>query len=146
MEWNIVPFIGMGPVKFGMSPSEVSEILGAPEDTDSGDNDLTEYRAIDMPIIRYKDNKVTQIEAFYDVKNVTLGDVNIFGDDGLQIMQTLETKNGGAKIDVGITIFENLGITAGRLDEDVPGEHSVTAFCKGYWDNDMEDFTDISFQ
>jgi len=145
MEWKITPFIGMGPIKFGMTPSEVLEILGSPEDTDV-EGGLTEYRALDMPIIRYKDNKVTQIEAFYDVKNVTLGDVNIFDDDGLQVMRTLETKNGGAKIDVGITIFENLGITAGRLDEDVPGEHSVTAFSKGYWDNDMEDFTDISFQ
>ena len=146
MEWNIVPYVGMGPIKFGMNPDEVSEILGAPKRVRTSGNSLRESRGLEMPIIRYKDNKVTQIEAFYDVKNVTLGDVNIFGDDGLQVMQTLETKNGGAKIDVGITIFENLGITAGRLDEDVPGEHSITAFCKGYWDNDMEDFTDISFQ
>ena len=146
MEWKIIPFIGMGPVKFGMSPSEVSEILGSPKNVTTRGETLREQRAIDMPMIRYINDKVTEIEAFYTVKNVTLDDVNIFENEGLEVLVDLELKNEGAKVDVGIIMFENLGLTAGRLDEDVTGEHSVTAFCGGHWDDYMEDFTDISFQ
>ena len=146
MDWNIEPFIGMGPVKFGMSPSEVSEILGPPEDIDADGDDLCEYRAIDMPIINYRNDAVTEIEVFYDVKNVTFEDVNIFEDDGLDVLRKLELKNAGAKTYVGAIMFESLGIAAGRLDEDVPGEHSVTAFCKGLWDKGLEKFEKISFQ
>jgi len=146
MEWKIIPFIGMGPVKFGMSPSEVSEILGSPKNVTTRGETLREQRAIDMPMIRYINDKVTEIEAFYTVKNVTLDDVNIFENEGLEVLVELELKNEGAKVDVGVIMFENLGLTAGRLDEDVTGEHSVTAFCGGHWDDYMEDFTDISFQ
>lgn len=146
MEWNIVPYVGMGPIKFGMNPDEVSEILGPSKSVTTRGVTLRELRAIDMPMIRYRDNKVTEIEAFNKVKNVILDDVNIFDDDGRRILRALETKNNGAKIYVGAVMFETLGVTTGRLDEDVASGHSITAFCKGHWNKHLEKFEKISFE
>lgn len=144
MDWEIKSFVGVGPISFGMTPAEVEDVLGPPEDVDEDGVRLTEYRDIDVPIVRYEDGKVAQIEAFYDVKNVSLGDIKIFEDKGKDVMRGLERLNGGAEISVGIVLFRNIGLTAGRLDEGVTGEHSVCAFRKGMWDGD-NDFKPISF-
>ena len=68
MDWEIVTFIGMGPIRFGMSPAEVAAIIGPPESADDDDGYLREYRAVEMPIVSYEKNVVTEIEAFYDVR------------------------------------------------------------------------------
>jgi hypothetical protein len=145
MDWEIRSFIGMGPIKFDMTPDEVAGILGPPEDIDEHGVSLAEYRELDVPIVRYKNGLVAQIEAFYDVKNVTLGEVKPFSDNGRKVMRRLEELNGGAEISVGIVLFRNIGLTTGRLDESVTGEHSICAFRKGLWDDD-KDFKPVSFR
>lgn len=145
MEWEIIPFVGMGPIRFGMSPADVANLVGVPETTDNRPNGIREFRAVDVPIVAYENGAVTEIEAFYDVKNVTFRGRNIFEENGLAILQFLERENGGASLDVGIVMFERIGITAGRLDEAVSGDHSITAFAKGLWDDSLEDFEAKSF-
>jgi hypothetical protein len=144
MNWRIESFGGMGPIKFDMTREQVAEILGPPEDIDEDGANLAEYRELDVPVVRYKDGLVAQIEAFYDVKDVSIGDVQLFSGNGRNAMRRLEELNGGAEISVGIVLFRNLGLTTGRLDEGVTGEHSVCAFRRGLWDGD-KDFKQISF-
>jgi hypothetical protein len=145
MDWEIVSFVGMGPIKFGMTPDVVAKILGSPEDVEEGKSSIAEFRELDEPIVRYKDGVVAQIEAFYDVKNVRLRGINLFSDNGKEVMRQLEDLNGGAEICVGIVLFRNIGLTAGRLDEGVSGEHSVCAFRRGHWDDD-QDFKPVTFR
>ena len=140
-----MPFVGMGPIEFGMTPDAVAQIIGAPLRSRQRGENLRETRAVEVPIIRFIGGEVSEIEAFYDVKNVHLGDINFFEDNGLDVMRKLEALNRIAEINVGIVLFRSVGLTAGRLDEAVTGEHSVTAFRKGLWDND-KDFKPISFR
>ena len=60
-------------------------------------------------------------------------------------MRSLEAMNGGAKINVGAVLFANIGIMTGRLDEEPRGNHSVTAFRQGLWDDQLDKFKPISF-
>jgi hypothetical protein len=143
--WDIQPFIGMGSLHFGMSPSAVADLIGAPESTRAKETRLREFRDVDLPILTYDRETLVEIEAFYDVPDVTYQGMNVFGISGLQCLQALETANGGALHDVGVVLFAQIGMTCGRLDEDAQSDHSVTAFSRGFWDDKLADFEPISF-
>ncbi|MGI2036256.1 hypothetical protein ACRQ1B_28175 [Rhizobium panacihumi] len=145
MEWEIQPFIGMGPLRFGMFPAEVAAIVGPPESVDEDDEYLREYRAVELPIVSYENNVVTEIEAFYDVENVIFRGRRVFDEPGLAILQFFEQETHGARVNAGTVLFKDIGITAGRLDEGVRGDHSVTAFAQGLWDDRLARFKDITF-
>ncbi|RWX81483.1 hypothetical protein EPK99_04120 [Neorhizobium lilium] len=145
MEWEITPFIGMGPIRLGLSPAEVKAIIGPPESADDDDGYLREYRAVELPIVSYENNVVTEIEASHDVENVTFRGRRIFDEPGLTILQFLEQENGGARWNVGTLLFKDIGITSGRLDEGACGDHSVTAFSQGLWDDRIGRFKELTF-
>jgi hypothetical protein len=144
-EWKILPFVGMGPIRFGMSPAEVAAIVGPPQSVDEDVGYLREYRAVELPIVSYEDNVVTEIEAFHGVENVTFRGGRIFDEPGLAILQFLEQENNGARMNVGIVLFKDIGITAGRLDQGTRGDHSITAFAQGLWDDRLARFKEIRF-
>ena len=45
-----------------------------------------------------------------------------------------------------LLLFDQIGLTTGRLDEGARTAHSVTAFSPGTWDNNISDFEMISFE
>ena len=145
MEWEILSFVGMGPIRFGMSPTDVSALIGRPDVSDIEDDNLREYRAVELPIISYEEGVVTEIEAFYEVSSVRFQQRAIFEGSGLEVMKFLERENNGARINVGVVLFNNIGLTTGRLDEGSRGDHSVTAFAPGLWDDRLHRFKEISF-
>jgi hypothetical protein len=149
MNWEIVSFVGMGPIKFGMTPDEVEKILGKSIATDDDEDDagyIKEVREINIPIITYEGGRVSQIEAFSDVLNVFFDNIDIFLEDGLGVLKKLELLNKSALSNVGILLFDNLGISTGRLDSKVRLERSVTVFPRGYWDDSIHRFKTISFK
>jgi hypothetical protein len=148
MEWLIATFEGMGPIRFGMTPDEVAVALGPPDRSRRGFRlgSFSEHRDIRAPIVRYRDNKVREIEAFYDLGLVKFRGISLFQTDGKQVLRQLEALNGGAIISVGTVLFDRLGLTTGRLDESARTGHSVTAFSPGTWDNIVGGFEMISFE
>ncbi|TCV65350.1 hypothetical protein [Neorhizobium sp. S3-V5DH] len=148
MEWEIVSFVGMGPIRFGMSPEEVAGIVGPPDRSRRGlrPGTFNEFRGTKAPIVRYNENRVREIEAFYDLESVTFQGIDLFHTNGIEVLRRLEELNGDARLSVGIILFDKLGLTAGRLDEGPRTGHSVTAFSSGTWDGKMGDFESISFK
>nr|WP_298100419.1 hypothetical protein [uncultured Shinella sp.] len=148
MEWLIETFEGMGTIRFGMTPEDVAIALGAPDRSRRGrrPGSFSEHRGTPSPIVRYRDNKVCEIEAFYDLGVVEFRGISLFQTDGKQVLRQLEALNGGAMISVGIVLFDQIGLTTGRLDEGARTAHSVTAFSPGTWDNNISDFEMISFE
>ncbi|MUO42187.1 MULTISPECIES: hypothetical protein [Rhizobium/Agrobacterium group] len=148
MDWEIFPFERMGPIRFGMTAEEVSAIVGAPDRSSRGlrPGSFNEQRGTKAPIVRYRENRVREIEAFYDLENVTLRGVQIFQGNGIDVLRQLEEMNGGASLSVGIVLFENIGVTTGRLDEEPRTGHSITAFATGTWNGLTDDFTAITFR
>lgn len=147
MEWKIESFRGMGPIKFGMSADDVRKNIGPVIRTRKGlrADSFTEFRGVNIPIIRYRNGVVSEIEAFHEVPGVSLGELYIFEGRGLTVLRELEKLNGGALQSVGVVLFTNLGITVGRLDENVPEQHSITAFEAGLWDQKIRSFAKFSF-
>lgn len=145
MAWDIQPFIGMGTLRFGMSPSAVAVLIGAAESVDREENHRREFRAIDHPVLVYDQERLVEIEASYDVPDVTYQGLDVFGVPGLQCLQALEVANCGALHNVGVVLFAQIGLTCGRLDEEASGDHSITAFAHGLWDERHDRFKPITF-
>lgn len=147
MGWEIISFEGMGPIRFGMSPDEVAALVGPPDRSRRGLRlgAFHEIRGARAPIVRYNQSRVREIEAFYDLGHVTFNGISVFETAGDEVLRQLEALNGGARVSLGIILFDRLGMTLGRLDEQVRTEHSVTAFATGTWDGKTEDFEAISF-
>lgn len=145
MTWEILPYVGMGPVKFGMTPEEVASLLGPPISVRTKNIRRNEQRQRNTPIVRFRNGHVSEIEAYYDVPNVTLNGVDIFKDNPVKVLQFLEERNGGCLEDVGILLFINLGVSMGRIDKDVKENHSICAFVKGMWVDAVPDMKKISF-
>ncbi|MEJ6848041.1 hypothetical protein [Sinorhizobium fredii] len=97
-------------------------------------------------MLYYRSGVLSEIEFYRDVENVRFEEIQFFVDGGLECLRYLEARNGGAVVDVGAVLFENLGLTTSRLDEAIVEAHTVTAFEKGLWDDEATEFSIISFQ
>lgn len=145
--WLIDSFTGIGPIKFGMTPEDVATHIVAPNRSRRGIRlvSFSEHLGTRAPIVRYRENRESEIEAFYDVGVVMFRAISIFEMNGLDVLRGLEKLNEGAAISVGIILFDKLGLTAGRLDESSRTEHSVTAFAAGTWEGKAASFTSTRF-
>lgn len=147
IDWGIQSFQGMGPISFGIFADEVQRVVGYAAVSRKGlrPGSFSELREVSIPIVRYKDGKVSEIEAFPEVPNVSLRGISIFSKSGTVVLRELETLNQGALHSVGIVVFSNSGVSIGRLDEKVPEQHSITAFAPGLWDKKINSLEKISF-
>lgn len=148
MNWQIRSFDCMGPIRFGMNFAEVEAVAGPPESTRKGlkQGSLTEFRGERAPIVKYRDDRVSEIEAFYDLQGVTYQGIRLFADNGLEFMRSLERLNGGALESVGTVLFDTLGLSSGRLDQPGREQHSVIVFKNdGLWNEQKHTFKSISF-
>lgn len=144
MAWEIKPFESVGPIRFGMSPSEVEAAIGPPDRKRKGE-DGTEYRGDRAPIVNYDNGRVTEIECYYDLTGVNFDGISLFEQNGLEVMRDLEGRNGGAVQSFGIVIFQNLGLSTGRLDRPGREDHSATAFARGLWEDRIDRLEPVSF-
>lgn len=119
MMWDIVPFVGIGDVKFGMSPAEVLRArpdLGPSELTDMGYGGFREVRqdnknAVISPIFDYREGKLDLIHVGWDLADVYLNGSNISELDSKKTIQFLERVNRSALIGPNYDInFLRLGI------------------------------------
>lgn len=60
-------------------------------------------------------------------------------------MRELERRNGGALQSVGNVLFENLGLSCGRLDQLCREDNSITAFARGLWTGRTDGMDAITF-
>lgn len=116
MSWDIKPFVGMGPVLFGMTEAEVAALrpsIGTLTARDPQyDGTITEHRGLETPSISYFNGKVCYIAAGFQVKGVTWQALDVFQAKPEVLLQALETANGGAEVVFGTIAFRKLGLDA----------------------------------
>lgn len=148
MTWTIHPYEGMGPLRFGMSRTEVAAILGSAvsaKTTFTGS--LTERRGEADPICTYVSDRLAEIEVGPATSGLRIGETDVFGDDPFQVLLALYKTNGGALAGLGSVLFLGLGInTTGFIDLKTlryraePDERSLTLFQKGQFDSLLDDY------
>jgi hypothetical protein len=137
--FELLPYLGAGPLRFGMQPSEVSSLLGeSPFVKKNRFGERDERR--DLLAIRFdKDTQgVVEIE-FYREAHVTFRNVSIFEqvDDAYR---TLLLADGEPFESLGTIILMKLGISLSVPKEEYK---TITVFSKGRWDRFSPQFKKI---
>lgn len=138
--YEILPYVGVGLLKFGMSQLEAERVLGKPSlsqyDEDAGL--VTDYwndNGLQLFFERGADRLVL-ISLYSNIDNIGIGSVCIDWDKTKEVYKALLSDDFSAKQTVGITIFFKYGLSvAGFLSEN-NGDKSLTVFAKGQWDPD----------
>jgi hypothetical protein len=116
MPWEIKPFVGLGPVLFGMTEAGVAALgpaLGPVERRlVEPDGSVNEHRGMGAPTLSYRNGRVCYIAAGWRVGDVIWQGIDVFQADPKTVVQMLEVANGGAEVGLGSLSFGNLGLSA----------------------------------
>jgi len=134
-KWNVTPYVGVGPLKLGMSFGDVAKFNGligepvvhegdlhalfsrSPPDalTEQGfdfskmEEPITEVRA--TVLCDYFGGKLSAITLRADGEvAVSLIEIDFFNTDTLQLLQVLERKNQGAQVGPSGVFFDKLSV------------------------------------
>jgi hypothetical protein len=79
MDWIVEPYVGVGPLKFGMTSEEVLAILGPTRKRTQRENSISEYRkGMENPIIHYRNEKISEVTFTRFTKSVIVDGLNYY--------------------------------------------------------------------
>jgi hypothetical protein len=151
MHWNIVPYVGVGPLTFGMTQTEVAAILGPPEAVQPAmsagaspalkkkyRNDVVEHRIgkgaeTIKPSIEYNKGRLVSIELHDLIKGVAYNGINLFELPKPEATRRLTELSSHYAVDHEDLVFLDLGIALSN-DESWEYAPSINIFAKGQFD------------
>ncbi|WP_333682215.1 hypothetical protein [Dyella sp.] len=140
MMFEIVPYISVGPIRFGMSPKEVDAILGKPKVVTRSrySRELVHYYGNAVRVSFTVDgNKVVEV-GLRDEVDVSIEGIALFPFSSNRYMDALKL-DGSPYETVGFVVLVNLGVTLGGFHDNDESQRAITAFAKGRWDKSMSD-------
>ena len=150
MQFAIVPYVGAGPLKLGMTQADAYVILGEPElvrkDTDGPVELVTMYwqdNGLQL-IFDVKDDSLVSISFYSNIQNVILDGQIIDWHNTKDLYSYLVKADRTAKKVFSITVFFEKGVSVGSLDTDDISTKSITVFAHGQFDPDDPDFEPVS--
>jgi len=104
-------------------------------------NETLEFRWDNGLQTVYSAAEETLVEiSFYGNQSVAFEAMDVFQTPGTEVIRRFSEADGKPLETVGILVFLNLGIAmTGSLQEDEPGQKSISVFAKGRWDSEIED-------
>lgn len=129
MDWTIHPNLGLGPLRFGMTPEQVLAAapgLGAPQQVDrEWDGSVREARGVALPSIGYAEGRVLDIDCSAHVAGVTFEGMDVFAVEPARLLRRLFELNGGALAGLGSVLFLKLGINTGGFFDAEAGRFAM---------------------
>jgi hypothetical protein len=126
---EIRPYEGVGPIRFGMSPTEAVEHLGQPPAISTNRSSETVQRYPTM-LLTYDAEGLAEVGLFPE-SEARLGSVNPLDREGFA---SLVAQDGAAQEVLGFIVLLNLGITVTGVHDHDRHQRAVTAFRKGRWE------------
>lgn len=135
--YEILPYVGVGDLKFGISPSMAEVILGKPKLSyyDSDTDTTTQYwnnNGLQLAFSK-DDNALVSISMYSNIDNISLPGIRFEWNSSKSTYNSLTTLDPSAMKTVGITVFFKYGIAVSGLLGEENGDKSITAFSKGQW-------------
>lgn len=157
--WTIQPLVGLGPLRFGMTMADIGLTMRGQDVTaldDVFDGSKNEFRSMDLPVCNYMAGKLHAVDTSPRVANVTLDGADIYALDPHELLVRLERANGGAKVGLGMVLFETIGLnTTGFYDAQDDRYWAAASggsdprglglFTKGAFDSLLAEFLPASF-
>lgn len=141
--YPITPFVGVGPIKFGISRAAAHALLGSPNYSKKSRfapeiTDFWQGNGLQLVFLSNPDQLV-EVTLNPNLPNVTLGDLRLFDRDGDEVFNELCQRDGDPMECVGVTVFLKLGLSASGFHFENDESKSVTAFAAGRWSSDDPD-------
>lgn len=146
-EFEIKPYLGVGPLQFGMTPQEVAAALGPPE---------ASRRHFMKTLIEYRDWLVTMYEKdtdrLYEVgfgrffETLTYQGTNIFKDPDPEVLRKLCAEDGQPYQALGFIVLLKLGMTLTGFHDGDEEKKACTVFAKGTWGVEKDELKPFSFE
>lgn len=138
LDWDIHPYVGVGQLKFGMTPDEVAAVLGPPDGSrfNASMREIRERRKESaLQAVYSAENTGQLIELGFSpsIEGLQFAGVQLFtarSDDALQHVIQHDSE---PLVSHGFIVFLGLGITMTGFDDD-DAQKAVTVFEKGRWD------------
>lgn len=135
-DWAIEPYVGVGPIRFGMSPAQVAEVLGQPVVENKrvrGSLAFYEMPAKKLPVVIFESRKVALIDFTHFAKKLRLGDIYLFKEKRQPIIDKL--------IERSTCVFENFegydfldfGVSLSNA-RNFRDQKNIGAYRRGYFD------------
>ncbi|WP_044531016.1 hypothetical protein [Herbaspirillum sp. B65] len=138
-EHIITSYVGVGPLKFGMTRGEVHQLLGAPLSTKKSRffDESREYWSENGLQLTFSDagDGLVEIGLSPNLPNVQLNGLKLFEVPGAYAFKVLHDWDDAPLSRTGTSVFLKLGLAAGGFLYDDDDTKSVTAFAKGRWDD-----------
>ncbi|ALU88907.1 hypothetical protein Hrubri_1702 [Herbaspirillum rubrisubalbicans M1] len=138
-EHIIMSYVGVGPLKFGMTREEVHQILGAPLSVEKCRflEESTEYWSDNGLQLTFSDtgDGLLEIGLSPNLPNVQLNGLKLFEVPGAYAFKVLHDWDDAPLTIAGATIFLKLGLAAGGFLHDDDDDKAIAVFIKGRWDD-----------
>lgn len=148
--FDIKPYVGAGPLRFGMTRKQVEDVLGPPDKAKRTmfRNETQEFRRQSGLQIVYSTSDETLVEiSFYSNQSVSFEGMDVFHTPGKNVIKRLAETDGKTLETVGILVFLHLGIAmTGFLQDEEPGQKSISVFAKGRWDSEIKDLKPLKMK
>ena len=146
--FEIIPYVSVGDLKFGMSRQAVRAILGSLTSSRNSrfSKKVTEYWLENQlrAVFTSEDGPLSEIVLSRELKDVNLDGSFIFQKDGPTGRAELCAKDGSPKVRSGGIFLFNLGIALAEFDNLEEDQRTITAFDRATWDPSDPCFVDFS--
>lgn len=137
--FEILPYQGVNELKFGMTREEVTRLLGPPSRTRTSRFSRDRIDAwlgngLQLTFERGS-GRLAEVALYSGVGDVVLQGLSLFSMPAAVAFDRLVALDGDPKEALGVTVMLNLGIAVTGFVDDDAGQKSVTAFCRGRWDD-----------
>lgn len=141
LDFNITPYVNVGPIFFGAKRSDLHKILGAPNSTrhSSFGNNVLDSWTHESIIVTSSGDSGTVLEVSFRSaqRTASVRKISLFDRPQEDVYRELCRLDGAPRIRAGVTVLFKFGIAMAGFSEpreDDQDDRSVTAFARDVWD------------
>jgi hypothetical protein len=143
MPYEILPYVGVGALRFGMTPPQVRQILGAPRFSRRDAHRLREMYGLGGPALTFRavegseEAELAEIGFAKAATDVVYRGTNLFAGKRPAVISMLCSEDPEPRDVTGTLVFPRLGITLTGFHSGPEQSMAVTAFARGIWDTNL---------
>lgn len=136
--YEIYPYVGVGQLRFGMTPDEIAKVLGPAEESGlhpSGEFYEDRFDATILTIYSKIDRRLVQVGFSRWAKGVIYKSIDLFSASPDEVLQMLLQDDGQPYESLGFIVLLDLGIALTGFHDNSEDERTISVFAKGLWDS-----------
>jgi hypothetical protein len=143
MTWIVEPYVGVGALKFGMTPDAVTAIIGpARKQIERSPGRIMEYRkGLETPIVRFNNGVLDEVTFTRFTKDLFVENVNVFNADPVRFILLIQSLDDDLRERSDAIISYKLGISFTGLYPEEESDKGLAAFARGVFDRHREKST-----